>query len=935
MSLNAVGPDASSDHTAIRLLVVEDNAVDAELIVMTLRRAGLTIEPAIAADEAELRSLIVRFTPDVVLCDFSLSGFDGFEAQRIVRQAHPRVPVIFVSGSISEEDAAMALRSGAVDYVMKSSLTRLPNAIARAAQAGAAAFAAQEAAREHGARLEALWRTINDPAVQGIDLIRALLAQAGSALASEQVFRGVLGRVEGDEVVVVAVGPRLAEDRFAAHHAAGVRYPLAITLVPLIGRSHAWNDISADESVPSRIVQFGWKAVIATQFELSGYRYALHFASLAPAIREFRADDFAYLDAIASALANAIQVSALEASLRDEEERSRMHATRLESLWAIVNDPQLDDDDMWLAMLGQAAVDIAPGQRFEGIFWRIDGPEMICEALSISPDAGLADVGLTVGFKTPLAGSIVESTIAADIGTQSWDNLALHADSKTLGTQAGVRSCIVTTFRAGESRWALIFASGSAIQKSFGTQEHAYVEVLASFFSNHVQQRWQGERLRYERTHDELTGLLNRAAIAAQVAIDRPYGIILLDVNAFHEVNALYGHAQGDAMLAEIAAALAQCAFQDETIGRTSGNVFAIHLHPGSVDELSERVRAFTGSLRRVVLFGQQHTRGFTRTASAGFAMSEAHTAFDETMGQAESALAFAKGRGHGTMVLYETGMELEAHRRATLRAELSEAIAGEGFELYYQPHVEIGTGRVSGCEALIRWNHPHRGLVGPDEFIPFAEETGLIAGIDAWVMRESFASAMVFARSRPDFRLYFNLSGRQTGDEQLPRAFIKAARAGVSLANLGVEITETDAMRDVEATRRVFRTLRRLNVRRAIDDFGTGYSSLSSLKRLDVDVVKIDRSFVSGVISDGHDAAIAETIISIAQHFGCESVGEGAESPDQVAWLMQHGCRYVQGYAVCRPLPMSAFIAWLEDPATMTTPARPERRMRTRRARA
>jgi diguanylate cyclase (GGDEF)-like protein len=922
----------TSARDPIRLLIVEDNAVDADLIVMTLRRAGLTIVPAIASDESELRLLVTTFVPDVVLCDFSLRGFNGFAAQSIVHAVHPRAPLIFVSGSISEEDAAMALRSGAVDYVMKSSLTRLPNAVVRAADAAGAAIAAEEAAHEHAARLESLWRTINDPDEQGADLIDALLVQAGSLMSGLQLFRAVLGRIEGDDIVIVACGPPLDGDILAAEHAPGIRIPLALTRMPLVGRSQAWTDISTDTSFSARVGRGGWKAVIATQFELSTHRYALHVASIAPAMREFRADDFAYLDAIASALANAIQVNALEISLRDEEERSRMHASRLESLWAIVNDAKLGDAAMWLAMLGQAAIDISPGQRFHGILWRIEGPEMICEALSVSRDDNLSDVGVSLGFVTPIAGSIVESVIAAGVGTRSWNDFASQSDDASLAQRSGVRSCIVTSFHAGESQWALVFASGFSVRRPFGTHEHAYVEVLASFFSNHVQQRWQGERLRYERTHDELTGLLNRAALQAQVATDRPYGIVLLDINAFHEVNSLYGHAQGDAMLTEIAAALEQCAFADETIARTGGNVFAIHLHPGTFAELSDRARAFAGSLRRVVLTGQQHTRAFTRSASIGFVMAGAGTAFNETMGQAESALAIAKSRGHGSMVYYETGMELEANRRATLRAELSEAIAREGFELYFQPHVEIVTGHVSGCEALIRWNHPSRGVIAPDDFIPFAEETGLIAGIDAWVMREAFASAMVFARSRPDFRLYFNLSGRQTGDPLLPRAFIEAARRGVTLANLGIEITETDAMRDVEATRRVFRTLRRLNVRLAIDDFGTGYSSLSSLKRLAVDVVKIDRSFVSGVTSDEHDAAIAETIISIAEHFGCESLGEGAEEPAQVTWLMQHGCRYVQGYTVCRPLPMAAFVQWLEEGATIANPPRADRRQRTRR---
>jgi len=254
----------------------------------------------------------------------------------------------------------------------------------------------------------------------------------------------------------------------------------------------------------------------------------------------------------------------------------------------------------------------------------------------------------------------------------------------------------------------------------------------------------------------------------------------------------------------------------------------------------------------------------------------------------------------------------------------------------YYQPHIEFGTGRVAGCEALIRWNHPERGLVPPGQFIPFAERAGIIGSIDNWVMRNAFAAAKILSEARPDFRLYFNLSGRQAGDPKIVRAFVDAARRGVPLRNIGVEITETDAMRDIAATHRVFRALRRLDVRIAIDDFGTGYSSLSSLKQLPVDIVKIDRSFVSGVTNNADDAAIARTIISIADHFGFGSLGEGAETPEEVAWLRNNACRYVQGYAISYPLPFDAFRAWLAQndatPAATADRRKGKRREQNRR---
>jgi EAL domain-containing protein (putative c-di-GMP-specific phosphodiesterase class I) len=256
--------------------------------------------------------------------------------------------------------------------------------------------------------------------------------------------------------------------------------------------------------------------------------------------------------------------------------------------------------------------------------------------------------------------------------------------------------------------------------------------------------------------------------------------------------------------------------------------------------------------------------------------------------------------------------MESEALRRAELRSELAEALAADQFTLYFQPHIDLVTGDVSGCEALIRWNHPVRGLVPPAQFIPAAEQIGLIGSIDNWVMRKVFGLAEQLGALRPDFRLYFNLSGRQAGDPNVARAFAEAARSGVPLRNIGVEITETDAMRDIEATQRVCRALRRLDVRIAIDDFGTGYSSLSSLKLLPIDLVKIDRQFVSGLLTNPDDETIADTIISIATRFGFSSLAEGVEQAAEIDWLRQRGCRYMQGYLICHPLPLDEFTSWL-----------------------
>jgi diguanylate cyclase (GGDEF)-like protein len=746
---------ASVSELSVRLLIIDDSPHDAELSLMTLRRSGASIECVVAGDEAELRRALLTFVPDVILCDFSLPGLDGLEAQRIAKEAYADIPLIFVSGTISEDSAVPALRSGAVDYVLKSNLQRLPNSVGHA-------------------------------------------------------------------------------------------------------------------------------------------------------VRETR------------------ERTRLIKSLEESEERARQHAERLEALWAIVNDPHLRDKDLWLALLAQAAASIWPGIGSRGTLWRIDADEIVLEASVETADGSLPRLAIATGGTIPFAGSVVEQVVNGGGATRSWDDLQASPEANASTHAQNIRALVVTTFVAGGTMWVLSFASGCPATRRLGPQEHAFVEVLASFFSNHVQQRWQYDRIVYQQSHDVLTGLLHRSqfrARALQAARESgTFAIVLIDINAFREINESYGHMAGDALLVEVASALQGCVRDGEMVGRIGGDAFAVYIaDPDSKEDIAARLQAIAAIFDRPFSTGDRDGNEFvTRSASIGVALAPADGIdVDAILSHADAALAAAKERGHGSMLYYTPGMEGDALRRAELRNELAVAVAENQFTLYYQPHVDLVTGAVTGCEALIRWNHPVRGLVMPGQFIPFAEQIGFIQQIDAWVMQNVFEAVRTVGTRHPGFRLYFNLSGRQAGDPGVVRAFTAAARNGVPLERIGVEITETDAMRDVVATRKICRALRRLNVRIAIDDFGTGYSSLSSLKLLPVDIVKIDRGFIAGIHNDPHDGAIAETIISIADRFGFESLGEGAEQPEELEWLRQHGCRYAQGYAIAHPLPLEAFEAWLETRTT------------------
>jgi diguanylate cyclase (GGDEF)-like protein len=922
----------------IRALIIDDNAIDAELCLRALRRAGMSVVSVVVHDESQLRAALPSFVPDIVLCDFSFPNFDGLDAQRIIHESFPACPVIFVSGAISEEHAAMALQGGAVDYVMKSTLVRLPIAVERAVRTARGEAEVAKRAGGHVKRLETLWRIVNHPYPNPAGLVKAMLSQAATDLSVQQRFSGYL--CTGDEKTVAVVDRSGLEATGPVSNAVLLGLGALGDAVPTAERTRSWADAADSSQAPAALARAGWRATISTAFEANGAHYWLTFAAGDPATYAFGDDDFAYLDVLAACFASHVRVEALETSLRAGEERARSHARRLEASWQIVNDGRRSDADKWRALLSQAAASVWPGHGYRGTLWRIDGDDMTCEAMGEAPGHLLSRT-IEVGTVVPVASSTIGIAFEAGVKSRSWDDLRASEQRLDLAHIDEIRSTIVTTFAAGDAMWGLSFASGRLTDKPLGDLEHAYLDVLASYFSNHVERRWQDARFRFEREHDALTGLLNRSQFHAEAGAASPpgssYAIAVFNLGAFREIDEAYGHAIGDAVLVEVANALCATARADEIVGRIGGDVFAVHLPHRSAGYVRARVNDLANAIARPSPRGSP-AAAIERSARVGVAVApDDGEDIDTILSRADASLAIAKGRGPGAIVHYEAGMERDARLRTTLRNDLVEALAQEQFALFYQPHVEIATGRVVGCEALIRWNHPTRGMVPPLEFIPFAEETGFITSIDDWVMRRAFETATEIGAARPDFRLYFNLSGRQAGNASLIKAFVRAARQGVPLRNIGVEITETDAMRDLQATRRVLRALRRLDVRTAIDDFGVGYSSLSSLKQLPVDILKIDRSFVSGLTNNRHDQAMAETIISIAEHFGFDSVGEGAETEAEIEWLGLHGCAHVQGYAICRPIPIESFRSWLVDhDAKLPNAERPlvaDRRRRKRRS--
>jgi len=413
---------------------------------------------------------------------------------------------------------------------------------------------------------------------------------------------------------------------------------------------------------------------------------------------------------------------------------------------------------------------------------------------------------------------------------------------------------------------------------------------------------------------DPLTGLPNRVLFADRLdhALARArrdgtqIAVLLLDVDQFKLVNDSLGHDAGDELLTAIAPRLLDAVRESDTVARLAADEFAVLCEGIQEDDdaiaLGERIGA---SLREPV---PVQGRELFVTASTGIVVSaDGAETTPDLLSHADAAMYRAKEAGRGRVVLYDELTRGGWVDRLRMETDLRLALERGELSLVYQPIVDLRDGRTRSVEALLRWTHPERGPIGPDVFIPVAEETGLIVEIGRWVLETAVAQVAEWQRTQPGARglgVTVNVSGRQLFHESLVGDVERvAAESGIAPGTLGLEITESVLMDEGDAVT-VLEALRARGARLSLDDFGTGYSSLSYLKRFPLDTLKIDRSFVSGLGTGQDDAALVATIVSMAGTLGLEVVAEGVETEEQLRLLRDLGCDRAQGFLLARPLP-------------------------------
>jgi diguanylate cyclase (GGDEF)-like protein len=412
---------------------------------------------------------------------------------------------------------------------------------------------------------------------------------------------------------------------------------------------------------------------------------------------------------------------------------------------------------------------------------------------------------------------------------------------------------------------------------------------------------------RHRALHDPITGLPNRTLAldrldqALRRGGDSTVAVIVVDLDRFKRINDTYGVAVGDEVVHAVGVSLRALAPPTDTVARLAGDSFAvICAESGDAEAAGSMAARIVGVLRTPV-----HAAGeeLSLTVSVGVAIGGAGDEAGDLLRDADTALDRAKAHGRDRFELFDQALRARAVDRVQLERDLNGAAARGELYVVHQPIVSISGGHVTGTEALVRWRHPDRGVVPPGDFIGLAEETGLIAEIGTWVLRQACADVAARCRAGSPMTCHVNLSPRQAADASLPDLVAEVLReSGLPAEALVLELTESSLMEAGEGPLSVMQGVRALGVRLVLDDFGTGYSSLARLRSFPVDGLKIDRSFIADLDTDPQGALLVAGIVEMARALGLTVVAEGVETPLQLARLRLIGCRYAQGFLLARP---------------------------------
>ena len=496
----------------------------------------------------------------------------------------------------------------------------------------------------------------------------------------------------------------------------------------------------------------------------------------------------------------------------------------------------------------------------------------------------------------------------------------------------GIRASAAAAIRGRSGAFGIISVHSTTVG-AFSGEEGQWLQSIADLLASALDRERSEAVMRHQSLHDALTGLPNRALLFDR--IEHAFGraerfgsavaVLLLDLDGFKTVNDSLGHQAGDDLLIEVGSRLQDVVRTSDTVARLGGDEFVV------LAEVESDAEAFELADRIATVWEAPFAAASGEvfcSASVGIAVGRKAQAPTKMLREADAAMYRAKERGRGRSEIFDEDMRRDAFERLRTESDLRRALERDEFSVLYQPIFDTETLRPIAVEALVRWQHPTRGIVGPVEFIPLAEETGLIAPLGRWVLERAVSEVAEWSRRFPEvpLRVAVNVSGQQLARPEFLHEVLAALETSdLPPERLGLEITESILINESGNPRSTLESLRTTGVKVLIDDFGTGYSSLARLKRFPLDVIKIDRSFVDGVGAEDEDTAIVAAIVDIARSLGLQVIAEGVEGEVQLEHLRELGCHAAQGYLFSGPMHAEAFAAFLageDDPRSATAVA-------------
>jgi diguanylate cyclase (GGDEF)-like protein/PAS domain S-box-containing protein len=507
----------------------------------------------------------------------------------------------------------------------------------------------------------------------------------------------------------------------------------------------------------------------------------------------------------------------------------------------------------------------------------------------------------------------------APVVVTDWDKEERFVESRAV--EVGALSGISVTIE-GIAQPFGVFAVHSNRPRQYSASDVDFVQSIANVLADALARQATEDEIRHRALHDSLTGLPNRIlfldrleqALARLRRGNSMAAVMFLDLDRFKHVNDSLGHHAGDEILTAVAPRLKQALRATDTVARFGGDEFGILL-----EDIASEVAATQAAERIAAVFARPFVLGSAEhfvTASVGIALARGGERADELVRDADTAMYRAKEGGHARYELFDDDLRARAVSRLRMETELRRALERNELRLEYQPVVSLRDEAIVGVEALLRWQHPDRGLIPPAEFIPIAEETGLIEPIGSRVLEEACRQAAEWHAAMPDrapVGISVNLSAVQIANATLPDTVAMALRAAdLDPSTLSLEITESVLLGETARLTETLTRLRKLGVRLVLDDFGTGYSSLGYLTRLPLDSLKVDRAFVDGLGRDRQDTSITEAIVAMARALSLPVICEGVETELQLAELRRMGCDQVQGFYFSRPVGARAIMSML-----------------------